>query len=95
MKEHHQYDEETLAALLRLLPPAPEGAVKAAQELPRARRGIDQIVALAEADAEFRRELIADLEQALRGAGIEPEAELVQDLRERLVGEGKRRPKGG
>src|SRR5215212_2847798 len=45
------YDEERLGELLRLLRPAPEGWARAAQELPRARRSLDRIVAQAEADA--------------------------------------------
>ena len=40
--------------LLKMLPPAPEGWVKAAQELPRARQEIDEIAERAESDAEFR-----------------------------------------
>ncbi len=59
------YTETRLAELLRMLPPPPAGWVEAAQELPLARRGLDDIVARAEADAEFRRALIADLEAAL------------------------------
>jgi hypothetical protein len=77
-------DEETLPELLRLLPPAPESWVRAAQELPRAGRGIDQVLALADADAEFRGALVADLEQALRRAGFEPDPELARGVRERL-----------
>ena len=63
-----QYPEERIAALLRLLRPAPEGWVRAAQELPLARRTFDDIVARAEADIAFRTALIADLEQALQSA---------------------------
>ena len=78
------YDAEQIAELLRALPPAPRGWVEAAQELPSARRGLDQIVARAEADAEFRARLVADLEQALEAEGYEPDAELLQELRRRL-----------
>ena len=39
------YDEERLARLIGMLPPAPDGWVQAAQELPAARRGLDQLVA--------------------------------------------------
>ena len=78
------YDEETLARLLRLLPPAPAGSVAAAQELPLARRGLDEIVARAEADAEFRGRLQADLEAALADAGYEADDALVAAVRERL-----------
>ena len=86
MGSRPEHDEEQVAELLALLPPAPGPWVEAAKQLPRARRGIDQILALAEADAEFRRELIADLEAALREKGFEPERALVDELRSRLPG---------
>ena len=66
------YDEEWLGSRLRILRPAPQGWVRAAQELPDARRSLDEIVARAEADLEFRAALIADLENALSQAGFEP-----------------------
>ena len=64
------YEEERIAALLQQLPPAPEGWVRAAQELPLARLELDEIVARAEADAAFRQALIADLERALEREGL-------------------------
>ena len=64
MTAHHQYDEERLAQLLKMLPPAPEGWVRAAQELPQARREIDEIAERAQQDAEFRAAVEADLEAA-------------------------------
>lgn len=79
-----RYDEERLAALLRALPPAPEGWVQAAQELPAARLQLDELVARAEADAEFRKALIADLEAALAAEGYEPAEQTVEELRRRL-----------
>jgi hypothetical protein len=78
------YDEITLGRLLRRLPPAPEAWVRAAQELPLARLGLDDIVERANADLEFRRALLADLEHALAEAGYEPDPYLVEALRERL-----------
>lgn len=81
------YDEITLGRLLRTLPPAPPGWVKAAQELPLARLGLDDIVERARADQEFRRSLIADLERTLAEAGYEPDPYLVEALRERLPAE--------
>jgi hypothetical protein len=78
------YDEERIAELLRLLPPAPTGWVRAAQELPLARRGLDEILARAEADASFRTRLLADLEAALEGEGYEAEPALVEAVRRRL-----------
>ena len=79
------YEEEHIAALLQQLPPAPEGWVRAAQELPLARLELDEIVARAEADVAFRQELIADLEQALEREGYEPDRALVDLLRRRLA----------
>jgi hypothetical protein len=78
------YDEERLGILLRLLRPAPAGWLRAAQELPAARRSLDEIVARAEADLEFRQALVADLERALAQEGIEPDLRVVDELRRRF-----------
>ena len=78
------FDEERIAELLRLLPPAPAGLVRAAQELPAARAAIDEIVARAEADAELRARLLADLERALQAEGYEPSPAIVRALRDHL-----------
>jgi hypothetical protein len=80
----NRFPEERLAELLRLLPPAPRGWVEAAQELPLARRGLDRIVARAEADDRYRRAVIEDLEAALAKEGIEPDPQLVEALRKRF-----------
>ena len=77
------YDEEWLGERLRILRPAPQGWVRAAQELPQARRSLDEIVARAEADLEFRTALIADLEAALQVEGYEPAPQIVDELRRR------------
>ena len=79
------YDEERLARLIGMLPPAPDGWVQAAQELPSARRGLDLLVARAEADAAFRAAVLADLESALQAEGVEPQPRIVENLRRRLV----------
>lgn len=79
-----RYDEQQIAELLRLLKPAPEAWVTAAQELPPARGRLDELVERAEADARYRKELIADLERALEAAGLAPSPALVAELRERL-----------
>jgi hypothetical protein len=78
------YDDERLAELIHALPPAPEAWVRAAQELPFARAQLDEIVAHAEADAEFRRALFADLEQTLRREGYELDSLPLEELRRRL-----------
>jgi len=79
------YDHDQLAKLIGMLPPAPEAWVRAAQELPEARRGLDQLVARAEADATFRAEVLADLEQALEAEGVEPQPRVVDELRRLLA----------
>jgi hypothetical protein len=78
------FDEERIGQLLRRLPPAPEGLVRAAQELPAARAAIDEIVARAEADAELRARLVADLEQALEAEGYGASPAVVRALRDVL-----------
>ena len=79
------YDEEQLGEFLRLLPPAPPGWVTAAQELPMARVQLDALVERAEADAAFRAAVVADLEVAIRAAGVEPSPVVVEHLRNRLA----------
>ena len=84
MDEMNGYDEERIAELLRLLPPAPDGLVRAAQELPAARAALDGLVAQAERDAAVRGRLLADLEGAIAAAGVEPSRPLVSRLRRLL-----------
>jgi hypothetical protein len=79
------YDHEQLARLIGMLPPAPQGWVEAAQELPAARRGLDQLVARAQADADFRAAVVADLERALEAEGVEPQPRVVEELRRLLA----------
>jgi hypothetical protein len=79
------YNEEILAELLRTLPAAPQAWVRAAQEIPLAQRGLDEIVERATADRAFRDALIADLESALAAEGYEPDPALVEALRERFT----------
>ena len=81
MSEHQL---ERLAELLRVLPPAPPAWVQAAQELPLSRGELDDIVARAEADAQFRQALLADLEAALAAEGYSPEPPVLEALRRRL-----------
>ena len=82
--EMNVFDEEQIGRLLRLLPPAPQGWVRAAQELPTARAALDELVARAEQDAEFRLQLRADLERAVVSAGYEPSPFIVSRLRQLL-----------
>lgn len=79
------FPEERIGVLLRVLRPAPTAWVRAAQELPVARRTFDEIVARAEADVAFRAALLADLEQALAGEGYEPDRRILDEIRVRLA----------
>ena len=65
-------------------PPRLRPGCKAAQEIPLARRGLDDIVERARADQAFRDALIVDLEQALEAAGFEPDPALADAVRARL-----------
>lgn len=81
------YDEQRLAELLRLLPPAPSAWVRAAQELPLLQQGLGELLERVEADAEFRRRLVADLEAALEAEGYDADPAVVEALRARLEDE--------
>jgi len=78
------YDHDTLGRLIAALPPAPDGWVRAAQELPAARRGLDGIVNRAVADAAYRERVVADLESALAEVGLEPTPPILEELRKRF-----------
>jgi RNA polymerase sigma-70 factor, ECF subfamily len=86
LMRRYGFDEELLGELLRRLPLVPQGWVEAAQELPRARRVLDSIVTRAEADLEYRRAVLADLEAALADAGLQaPTPTLAAELRRRFA----------
>jgi hypothetical protein len=78
------FAEEQVAELIALMPPAPSPWVQAAIELPQARAAIDELVARAIDDRDRRKAILADLEAALRQAGVEPRPQLVAELRARL-----------
>lgn len=78
------YDEEQLGEILSALPPAPEGWVKTAQEIPLSRRGLEEIVERADADEDYRRRVIEDPEAALEEADVVAHAENIEILRRRL-----------
>lgn len=79
------YDEERLGELLSSLPPAPEASVQAAKDLPLLRRGLGEILARAEADKDYRRQVVADPEAALLEADVVAHTmEDIEILRRRL-----------
>ncbi len=80
----HSWNEERLAELLALLKPPPQGWVEAAAQLPALRAMLEDLVARAERDAEFRAALVADLEAALAREGVEPTRRVLDELRARL-----------
>ena len=79
-------DDETerLAELIAALPPAPRGWVRAAQELPTVRQSLNELLARADADAELRTRLVADLESALAESGISPTPRILDLARAHL-----------
>jgi hypothetical protein len=77
-------DIEQLGRLIAALPPAPVGWVRAAQLLPSVRRQLDGLIERAQADAELRARLLADLESTLADAGLEPTRRIVAEVRGRL-----------
>jgi hypothetical protein len=79
-----ELSEERLADLIAALAPVPAGWMTAAIELPAARVAIDELVARALADEGHRRAVLADLELALRQAGVEPRPDVLADVRSRL-----------
>ena len=85
MSQESPWNEERLAELLGLLKPAPKGWVEAAAQLPRLRAVLDELVARADAEAEFRAALIADLEATLAREGVEPSARVLDELRRRIA----------
>jgi hypothetical protein len=78
------YDEEQLGDLLSALPPAQEGWVKAAKEVPLARRRLEEIVERAKADEEYRRRVVADPESALEEADVVAHSENIEIIRRQL-----------
>jgi DNA-binding transcriptional regulator YdaS (Cro superfamily) len=81
-----ELSEERIAELIALMAPPPPSWIQAAVELPSARAAIDELIARATADQQLRQAILADLEEALRGAGVEPRPELQESLRARLSG---------
>ena len=79
------HDIGLLARRLAALPPAPEGWLEAAQELPQMKRNLDDLLAQAVTDAGLRDRLVANLESALAESGIRPTPQLLDEARARLA----------
>jgi hypothetical protein len=86
------YDEERLGTLLSALKPAPEAWVRAAQELPLVQRSLDEIVARAHDDEEYRRRVLADPEAALEEADVVAHSGTIEILEQRLTEEEEEQP---
>jgi hypothetical protein len=80
-----RFEDEDVARMIADLPPAPTAWVQSAQALPAARAALDDLLERAQAHARERRAILADLESALREAGVEPLPVLVEELRRRLA----------
>ncbi|MDX6411929.1 MAG: hypothetical protein QOE91_1445 [Gaiellaceae bacterium] len=85
MSQESPWNEERLAELLGSMKPVPAGWVEAAAQLPRLRAVLDDLVARAEADSEFRAALVADLEATLAREGVEPSPRVLDELRRRIA----------
>ncbi|HEX3804994.1 MAG TPA: hypothetical protein VHV75_19365 [Solirubrobacteraceae bacterium] len=77
-------DEQQVAELIAVLRPVPAGWVRAAQELPSARRALDTLIARAQASAGQRQAILEDIEASLRAEGVEPSRALVGQLKQLL-----------
>jgi hypothetical protein len=77
-------DDEDIAELLSALPPAPAAWVAAALEIPRTHRELEDVMRRVEADEEFRRAVLADIETALRRFGYTADPDAVEALRRRI-----------
>lgn len=73
------FDEETIAARLRDLPPAPDAWVAAAAEIPRIRHALASLEQVIR-EAPDRAAHSERLERALADAGLEPTRALVAAL---------------
>ena len=82
------HDEQEIAELIGMLPPAPEAWVSAARELPRTERELKQVLPRIEGEAASRASDTRELEAAIEAAGLEVRPELVNELRRRLASRG-------
>jgi hypothetical protein len=80
----NELSEERLGELIASLPPAPNGWVEAAVALPAARTALDHLVAQATEDRAQRQALMANLEDAVRAAGVDPTRPVLDGIRARL-----------
>jgi len=77
--------ERELAGLLRSLPPAPAHWVEAAQQIPRIKKQIIEVLPFLESAAPGRAVETAQLEKAIEAAGLTPEPQLVAELQRHLA----------
>lgn len=84
-REQQGWTEERIAGLIAEFRPPPASWVRAAAELPAARRSLDDLVMRAESDASLRAEILTELEAALERAGHAPDATGRGILRVRLT----------
>ena len=80
MPDDSRTEEERLAELIALLPPAPEPWVEMAARIPRTERDLADVQRRLEEDALLREALRRDPDRALREAGLEASPELIARL---------------
>lgn len=78
------YDEEDIAELLAALPPVPPALITAAEEIPRTRRELADVMRRIEADEQFRLAVEADIESALTSFGYELDDSGLREIRRQL-----------
>lgn len=80
-----EYSERQIAGLLRVLAPAPAHWVEAAQQIPRIKKQINEVLPFLGEIATGRAVETAELEMAIEAAGLTPEPQLVAELQRHLV----------
>lgn len=77
-------DEIAVGRLIAGLPPAPQGWVEAAHEIPTTQAELESIIDRIERDEQFRAAVQADIAEALTEAGFTADDTLVERLRKQL-----------
>lgn len=80
-----EYTDEELAALLRALKPAPAHWVEAAQQIPRMKKQVAEVLPYLEEIAPGRAAETAELEKAIEAAGLSPEPQLLAELQRHIA----------
>lgn len=80
-----EYTDQELAGLLRVLKPAPTSWVEAAQQIPRMKKQVAEVLPYLEEIAPDRASETAELEKAISAAGLTPEPQLLAELQRHIA----------